>query len=67
MAIERNYFITMHRQAGVHSKFHWTEIPGHFANRDGTPGQTIKPGQSRPNWDVWYVYIKPWCSLSSRH
>ena len=23
--------------------------PGHFANRDGTPGQTFKLGQSRPN------------------
>ena len=39
---ERNYFITMHHQAGV---FHWSSIPGHFANRDETPGQTFKPGR----------------------
>jgi len=34
-------------------KCHWSEIPGHFANWDGTPGQTFKPGQSWPNWDIW--------------
>jgi len=60
MAIERNYFITMHHQAGVHFE-NFTEVKfrdifltgtGH---RDGTPGQTFKLGQSRPNRDVWWV------------
>jgi len=40
----------MHHQAGVNFwKFHWSEIPGHFANRDGTPGQRLirdSPGQT---------------------
>ena len=33
-------------------------VSGHFANRDGTQGQTFKPGQSRPNRDKWYVQPK---------
>jgi len=55
MAIERNYFIKMHHQAGVHFENFTleSEIPGHFANWDGTPGQTFKPTQSRPNRAVW--------------
>jgi len=44
----RNYFITRHHQAGVN-----LENSRHFANWDETPGQMFKPGQSRPNRDVW--------------
>ena len=49
MAIERNYFIT-NASSGKSSfrKFHWSEILGHFANRDGTPGQTFKPVVAKP-------------------
>jgi len=38
----------MHHQTGVNfENFTDGEIPGHFANRDETPGH------SRPNRDVW--------------
>jgi len=43
-------------------KFPWSEILGHFATRDRTPGQTFKPGQSRPNRDVrggWSHFFRP--------
>jgi len=37
----------MHHQAGVNFE-NFTEVK-HFANREGAPGQTFKPGQSRPD------------------
>jgi len=44
----------MYHQAGVSlENFNESEILGHFVNRDGMPGQMFKPGQSRPNRDVW--------------
>jgi len=47
MAIERNYFITMHHQAGVHFE-NFTEVKFRdilLSNWDGTSGQTFKPGR----------------------
>jgi len=43
-----------HYQAGVKLE-NFTEVKFRdiLLNRDGTPGQTFKPGQSRPNRDVW--------------
>jgi len=51
MAIERNYFITMHHQAGVHFE-NFTEVKFRDIVLTGT-GQTFKLGESQPNRDVW--------------
>jgi len=54
MAIERNYFITMHHQAGVHFE-NFTEVKFRDILLTGTGhrNRRFKPGQSRPSRDVW--------------
>jgi len=42
----------MHQQAGVNFES-FTEVKFRDILLTGTPGQTFKPGQSRP--DAWYV------------
>jgi len=42
----------MHHQAGVHFE-NFTEVKFRDILLTGTPGQTFKPGQPRPNRDVW--------------
>jgi len=48
----------MDHQAGVHFE-NFTEVKFRDILLTGTGhrGQTFKPGQSRPNRDVWQVYL----------